>query len=219
MALFERRPRTPGADRAGAHPAAARRPSSWSACRRSPTGCAADGGAPQLTVTTTGGFASLWLIPRLRTLHRAAPRRRCAHLGQLQDRQPGAQPGGRGGALLPGRRRRRRRRSGCSARSCFPICSPALQSDGAHPLRDARRPASTTRCCTWTRRRGHAGLGHVARRAGPSRSQARGLHPVRHLRADDPGRAQRPGRRHGHRPAGGGLIEVGPAGGAVLQES
>ncbi len=173
VTLFERRPRTPGADRAGPHPAAAPRPSSWSACRRPPTACAADGGAPHLTVTTTGGFASLWLIPRLRTFTALHPDvdvrisasyktinlerslvdvavRYCQAEEAPEERDP---PVRRGAVshLQPG----------AAERQC-----------ASH--QDAGRPAAS-RAAAHRRGAGAAGLGHLARRAGPCRAQARGL--------------------------------------------
>ena len=35
----------------------------------------------------------------------------------------------------------------------FPVCSPALLSEGPHAPAHARRTSSITRCCTWTRPR------------------------------------------------------------------
>ena len=77
------------------------------------------GGAPHLTVTTTGGFASLWLIPRLRTFTALHPDVDVRISASYKTRQPGAQPGRRGRALLPGGGGAGGARYGCSARSCF----------------------------------------------------------------------------------------------------
>lgn len=66
VALFERRPRSLVLTEQGRvlHRAAAE---FLERLQATTDQLRADGGAPQLTVTTTGGFASLWLIPRLRT--------------------------------------------------------------------------------------------------------------------------------------------------------
>ena len=109
-----------GADRAGPHAAARRRRVAGAPAAGHRPAARPSARPPHLTVTTTSGFASLWLIPRLRGFTALHPDRRRAHLRDLQDAQPGAQPGRRGGALLQGRTRRRRAPFGCSARSCFP---------------------------------------------------------------------------------------------------
>ena len=93
-----------------------------------------DGGAPHLTVTTTGGFASLWLIPRLRTfteLHPDVDVRISASyktvnlersLVDVAVRYCKEEEAPEGAIRLFGE-------------ELFPICSPVLQAEGTHPLR------------------------------------------------------------------------------------
>jgi LysR family transcriptional regulator, glycine cleavage system transcriptional activator len=126
------------------------------------------GGAPHLTVTTTGGFASLWLIPRLRTftaLHPDVDVRISASyktvnlersLVDVAVRYCKAEEAPDDAIRLFGE-------------ELFPICSPALQSDNAHPIRtlgdlqhhallhidEARGPLDWD---TWLAAQGHAGL-------------------------------------------------------------
>jgi DNA-binding transcriptional LysR family regulator len=128
----------------------------------------ADGGAPHLTVTTTGGFASLWLIPRLRTftaLHpdvdvRISASYKTVNLERslvdvaVRYCQPEEAP--EDAIRLFGE-------------ELFPICSPALQSDNAHPIKtlndlahhallhidEARGPLDWD---TWLAAQGHVGL-------------------------------------------------------------
>ncbi len=66
VALFERRPRSLALTEQGRslHRAATE---FLEQLQETTNRLRTDGGAPHLTVTTTGGFASLWLIPRLRT--------------------------------------------------------------------------------------------------------------------------------------------------------
>jgi DNA-binding transcriptional LysR family regulator len=90
--------------------------------------------APHLTVTTTGGFASLWLIPRLRmftALHPDVDVRISASykavnlerdLVDVAVRYCKAEEAPQDAVRLFGE-------------ELFPICSPALQSDNAHPIR------------------------------------------------------------------------------------
>jgi LysR family transcriptional regulator, glycine cleavage system transcriptional activator len=127
-----------------------------------------DGGAPHLTVTTTGGFASLWLIPRLRTftaLHPDVDVRISASyktinlersLVDVAVRYCKAEEAPEDAICLFGE-------------ELFPICSSALQSDNAHPIRtlsdlqhhallhidEARGPLDWD---TWLAAQGHAGL-------------------------------------------------------------
>lgn len=94
----------------------------------------ADGGTPHLTVTTTGGFASLWLIPRLRTftaLHPDVDVRISASyktvnlersLVDVAVRYCKAEEAPDGSIRLFGE-------------ELFPICSPVLQDEHRHPLR------------------------------------------------------------------------------------
>jgi DNA-binding transcriptional LysR family regulator len=94
----------------------------------------ADAGSRHLTVTTTGGFASLWLIPRLRgfLVHhpdvdvRISATYKTINLERdLVDvavrfcKEEGVPPGA---IRLFGQ-------------DLFPVCSPSLQSDGPSPLR------------------------------------------------------------------------------------
>jgi LysR family transcriptional regulator, glycine cleavage system transcriptional activator len=93
-----------------------------------------DSVAPHLTVTTTGGFASLWLIPRLRsftTLHPDVDVRISAtyktfnlerSLVDVAVRYCKQEEAPEGAIRLFGE-------------ELFPICSPALQSEGPRPLR------------------------------------------------------------------------------------
>ena len=128
----------------------------------------ADGGTRHLTVTTTGGFASLWLIPRLRSftaLHpdvdvRISASYKPVHLERsLVDvavRYCKEEDAPDGAIRLFGE-------------ELFPICSPALLSDDQHPLRDlidlkhhALLHMDEARDCldwdTWLAAQGHAGL-------------------------------------------------------------
>lgn len=95
----------------------------------------ADGAALHLTVTTTNGFASLWLIPRLRgftalqpdvDVRISASYKLVALERSLVDvavRLCRTEDAPEGSICLFGE-------------ELFPICSPALVSDGAHPLRE-----------------------------------------------------------------------------------
>ncbi|MBX9591093.1 MAG: LysR family transcriptional regulator [Hyphomonadaceae bacterium] len=92
------------------------------------------GGTPHLTVTTTGGFASLWLIPRLRTFTALNPdvdvRISASYktvnlersLVDVAVRYCKEEEAPEGAIRLFGE-------------ELFPICSPALQAEGPHPLR------------------------------------------------------------------------------------
>jgi DNA-binding transcriptional LysR family regulator len=128
----------------------------------------ADSGTPHLTVTTTGGFASLWLIPRLRTftaLHPDVDVRISASyktvnlersLVDVAVRYCQAEEAPEGAIRLFGE-------------ELFPICSPALLRDNAHPIKtledlgqhallhidEARGPLDWD---TWLAAQGHAGL-------------------------------------------------------------
>jgi DNA-binding transcriptional LysR family regulator len=94
----------------------------------------ADGAAPHLTVTTTNGFASLWLIPRLRgftalnpdvDVRISASYKLVALERSLVDvavRLCRAEDAPEGSICLFGEQ-------------LFPICSPALVAEGPHPLR------------------------------------------------------------------------------------
>ena len=188
VALFERRPRSLALTEQGRalHRAAAEVLERLQETTNRP---ARGRRAPHLTVTTTGGFASLWLIPRLRSftaLHPEVDVRISAtyktfnlerSLVDVAVRYCKEEEVPEDAIRLFGE-------------ELFPVCSPALQTDGPHPLRHARRPSAS---CAAAHRRGPrpAGLGDLARGAGPCRPQAGGLHALRQLRADDPGRARR----------------------------
>jgi DNA-binding transcriptional LysR family regulator len=90
---------------------------------------------PHLTVTTTGGFASLWLIPRLRTftaLHPDVDVRISATYKSVDLERSGVDVAVRyctpeeapEGAIR------------LFDEEVFPVCSPALQGEGPHPLRE-----------------------------------------------------------------------------------
>ena len=93
-----------------------------------------DAGTPHLTVTTTGGFASLWLIPRLRSftaLHPDVDVRISAtyktfnlerSLVDVAVRYVREEYAPEGAIRLFGE-------------ELFPVCSPALQAEGPHPVR------------------------------------------------------------------------------------
>jgi DNA-binding transcriptional LysR family regulator len=94
-----------------------------------------DAGTPHLTVTTTGGFASLWLIPRLRSftaLHPDVDVRISAtyktfnlerSLVDVAVRYVREEDVPEGALRLFGE-------------ELFPVCSPALQAEGPYPLRN-----------------------------------------------------------------------------------
>jgi DNA-binding transcriptional LysR family regulator len=93
-----------------------------------------DAGTPHLTVTTTGGFASLWLIPRLRSFTALCPEvdvRISAtyktfnlerSLVDVAVRYLKEEEAPDGAIRLFGE-------------ELFPVCGPALQAEGPHPLR------------------------------------------------------------------------------------
>ncbi|NJO34572.1 MAG: transcriptional regulator GcvA [Rhodospirillales bacterium] len=133
VALFERRPRSLALTEKGRilHRAATE---FLERMQETTDRLRADGGAPHLTVTTTGGFASLWLIPRLRTftaLHPDVDVRISASyktvnlerdLVDVAVRYCKEEEAPEGAIRLFGE-------------ELFPICSPALQIEGPHPLR------------------------------------------------------------------------------------
>ncbi len=94
----------------------------------------ASASVPHLTVGTTGGFASLWLIPRLRTftgLHPEVDVRISATYKTVDLERSGVDVAVRycrpedapaGGIRLFGEQ-------------LFPVCNPSLQIQGPHPLR------------------------------------------------------------------------------------
>ena len=164
-----------GADRAGPRALRGRRPSCWSGCRSVTDRLRADGATPapdrddhQRLCLAVADPAPARASP---PLHPDVDVRISASYKLVNS---GAQPGRRGGALLPGRRRRRRAPSGCSARSCFRSAARRCSTEGPHPLRtlqDLRAP----RAAAHGRGRRLSRLGHVAGGAGLRRSQARGL--------------------------------------------
>ena len=91
-------------------------------------------GTPHLTLTTTGGFASLWLIPRLRSFTALYPdidvRISATYktinlersLVDVAVRYAKEEEAPEGAIRLFGE-------------ELFPVCSPALRSEGPHPLR------------------------------------------------------------------------------------
>lgn len=128
----------------------------------------ADRGVPHLTVTTTGGFASLWLIPRLRSftaLHPDVDVRISASykavnlersLVDVAVRYCKEEEAPDGAIRLFGE-------------ELFPICSPVLQTSGPNPLRtlaDLRHHAllhmdearDLMDWDTWLAAHGHTGL-------------------------------------------------------------
>lgn len=133
VALFERRPRSLALTERGRilHRAASE---FLERLQETTDRLRADGGAPNLTVTTTGGFASLWLIPRLRTftvLHPDVDVRISASyktvnlersLVDVAVRYCKEEEAPEGAIRLFGE-------------DLLPICSPALLTEGPHPLR------------------------------------------------------------------------------------
>jgi LysR family transcriptional regulator, glycine cleavage system transcriptional activator len=94
----------------------------------------ASAGVPHLTVSTTGGFASLWLIPRLRTFTALRPDvdvRISATYKAIDLERSGVDVAVR--YCKPEEAPERALR--LFNEEVFPICSPALQDDGPHPLR------------------------------------------------------------------------------------
>jgi LysR family glycine cleavage system transcriptional activator len=94
----------------------------------------ANAGIPHLTVSTTGGFASLWLIPRLRTFTALHPDVdvRISATYKAVDLE-------RSGVDVAVRYCKPEEASVDAIRlfdeEVFPVCCPALQSEGPHPLR------------------------------------------------------------------------------------
>ena len=174
IALFERRHRALALTEQGPRALQRGHRAAGAPAGASPTGCAPTAAAPHLTVTTTSGFASLWLIPRLRGLHRAAtPTSMCA--------SPPATSSWRWSAAwstwrcaVPGRRTRRRAPSACSARSCSRSAARRCVAEGPHPLRSLGRPGAP-RAPAHGRRRRLFRLEHVAGGAGLRGSEARGF--------------------------------------------
>ena len=131
-------------------------------------------------------------------VHGAAARRRRAHLGHLQGDQSRAQPGRRGGAPVRAGGRAGGRRAAVR-RGAVSRLQPGLARRGAARLAHAAGPGAP-RAAAHARGGRIARLGHLAGGAGVRRPQARRVAQVRRLRADDRRGAERPGRRHGHRP-------------------
>jgi DNA-binding transcriptional LysR family regulator len=128
----------------------------------------ADAGAPQLTVTTTGGFASLWLIPRLRSftaLHPDVDVRISATYKAVELERTGVDVAVRycKPTEAPADAVR------LFGEELFPVCSPSLQAGGRHPLRVVSDLAHHSLLHidlardhldwdTWLAAQGHAGL-------------------------------------------------------------
>ena len=151
--------------------------------------------ARQLSITTTTGFASLWLIPRLSrftALHPDIDVRISAttdtlnlerSLIDLAIRYCKPETAPEGAVRLFGD-------------EMIPVCSRAL-------LRDKTRPLKRPQDLAHHRRGNHVhGLGHLAHRTRYRRTQVRWRAALQPVRADDPGGDQRPGR--GARPSGAG---------------
>jgi DNA-binding transcriptional LysR family regulator len=133
VALFERRPRSLALTE---HGLALQRAATEVLERLQQTAnrLRADAGVPHLTVTTTGGFASLWLIPRLRTftaLHPDVDVRISATYATINLERSSvdvavryckAEEAPAGAVRLFGE-------------ELFPVCSPTLLTEGPHPLR------------------------------------------------------------------------------------
>ena len=93
----------------------------------------ASASVPQLTVSTTGGFASLWLIPRLRTFTALNPDvdvRISATYKAVDLERTGVDVAVRSSAPEDAPAGAIR----LFDEEVFPVCSPALLSDGPHPL-------------------------------------------------------------------------------------
>jgi DNA-binding transcriptional LysR family regulator len=128
----------------------------------------ASGSVPHLTVSTTGGFASLWLIPRLRTftaLHPDVDVRISASYKAVDLERSGVDVAVRyckpeeapdGAIRLFGE-------------ELFPVCSPTLPTQGVHPLRALQdlthhpllhidHARDYMDWDTWLAAQGHAGL-------------------------------------------------------------
>jgi DNA-binding transcriptional LysR family regulator len=128
----------------------------------------ASGSVPHLTVSTTGGFASLWLIPRLRTftaLHPDVDVRISASYKTVDLERSGVDVAVRyckpeeapdGAIRLFGE-------------ELFPVCSPTLLTQGVHPLRALQdlthhsllhidHARDHMDWDTWLAAQGHAGL-------------------------------------------------------------
>ena len=132
----------------------------------------ADGGVPHLTVTTTGGFASLWLIPRLRTFTALYPDvdvRISASYKTVNLERSLVDVAVRYCKLdeAPDEAIR------LFGEELFPVCSPTLVQDGPFPLRalgDLKHHALLHMAeagdlmdwDTWLAAQGHAGLRSAA---------------------------------------------------------
>ena len=202
VTLFERRPRTLALTEQGRtlQRAAAELLERLQQVTDEPA--SAERSAPQLTVTTTNGFASLWLIPRLRGFTALHPDRRRAHLGDLPGPQPGAQPGRRGGALLPAGQGAAGGRPPVRRGPVSRVQPDAAEESGTAAAEHRGLPAPHAAVHGRAGRQRHvAGVGHLACGAWPRRPQAGGVAALRHLRADHRRGGERAGHRHGDRPA------------------
>ena len=123
-----------------------RRSARW---RRRPTPRAACVRAPGLTVSTTVSFASLWVIPRLAVVSRAASRRRGLRLGRRPSDRPRARRGRRRRALSRGREGARRR--GAPLRRAHDAGrQPEARAPRRHAARQVRPISRATCCCIST---------------------------------------------------------------------
>ena len=128
----------------------------------------ASASVPHLTVSTTGGFASLWLIPRLRAftgLHPDVDVRISATYKAIDLERSGVDVAVR--YCMPEEAPEGAIR--LFDEEVFPICSPALQVEGPHPLREISGLAHHSLLHidhardhmdwdTWLAAHGHAGL-------------------------------------------------------------
>lgn len=128
----------------------------------------ASASVPHLTVTTTGGFASLWLIPRLRAftgLHPDVDVRISATYKTIDLERSGVDVAVR--YCMPEEAPEGAIR--LFDEEVFPICSPALLAGGPHPLREISDLARHSLLHidhardhldwdTWLAAHGHAGL-------------------------------------------------------------
>jgi DNA-binding transcriptional LysR family regulator len=169
-----------------------------------------DGGQRHLTVTTTSGFASLWLIPRLRRFTQLYPdvdvrisatyktinlERSLVDVAVRYCRSDGAPEGGQ--AFI--------------RRGTVPRLQPTAHQRRGASLAHAGRP-SPPRLAAHRRSQRLFGLGDLARSPGADGLQTGRVLALRQLRANDCRGACRPGRGHGHQQpgeqvAGGGAID------------
>ena len=168
VALFERRPRALALTEQGL---ALYRAATevLERLRESVSRLRAEAATPHLTVTTTGGFASLWLIPRLRAFtarHPDVDVRISATYTPIDLERSGVDVAVRYGKAEEAPEGAVR----LFGEELFPVCSPALVREGPHPLRaldDLRHHAllhmdldgrTHMDWDTWLAAQGHPGL-------------------------------------------------------------